>query len=90
MPEVVWQPDALDDLDRLDLAVPGAVGLIHQAVMFLADHPEIGRRIAGGLRELVISRGKTGYIALYRYSEVRDQVVLLAIRHQREAGFDPG
>ena len=37
--------------------------------------------------ELVISRGKTGYVALYRYDEARDIVFVLALRHQREAGF---
>ena len=34
----------------------------------------------------MISRGKTGYIALYRYDEIRDAVRVLAIRHQREIG----
>lgn len=38
------------------------------------------------MRELVISRGKTGYIALYRYDEIRDVARVLAIRHQRELG----
>jgi hypothetical protein len=35
----------------------------------------------------VISRGKTGYLALYHYDEARDRILVLAIRHQREAGF---
>lgn len=39
------------------------------------------------MRELVISRGSTGYIALYRYHEIRDVVTVLAIRHQREVGL---
>ncbi len=38
-------------------------------------------------RELVISRGKSGYLALYRYDGERDRVLVLAIRHQREAGY---
>jgi len=36
------------------------------------------------LRELVISRGKTGYLALYDYVEEHDVVRVLAIWHQRE------
>ena len=54
----------------------------------LRSHPLIGRRVAGELRELVISRGRTGYIALYEYQPVFDRVSVRAIRHQREAGFD--
>jgi hypothetical protein len=39
------------------------------------------------LRELLISLGKTGDIALYSYEVGHDAVLILAIRHQREAGF---
>jgi len=53
----------------------------------LQDHPLVGRIVEDGRRELVISRGKTGYVALYRYDEARDIVFVLALRHQREAGF---
>ncbi len=62
------------------------VPLIISAVDALGLHPEIGRRRNGLTRELVISRGKTGYIALYRYDEIRDVARVLAIRHQRELG----
>jgi plasmid stabilization system protein ParE len=47
----------------------------------------IGRTVAGELRELVISYGKTGYIALYRFLPVQDQVRIVAIRHQRELDY---
>ena len=40
-----------------------------------------------GLRELVISRGRTGYVALYSLEEGQDAALILAIRHQREAGY---
>jgi hypothetical protein len=43
--------------------------------------------VEGGRNELPISRGKTGYVALYRYNELLDTVFVLAIRHQREAGY---
>jgi hypothetical protein len=35
----------------------------------------------------VISRGKSGYVALYDIVEAEDVILLLALRHQREAGF---
>ncbi len=66
-----------------------AVGAIQSAVEMLAAHPLLGRRVEGELRELVISYGQTGYIALYRFVVSRQQVRILAIRHQRELGFLP-
>jgi plasmid stabilization system protein ParE len=62
---------------------------IMEAVLILDRHPEIGHRVAGEplLRELVISHGSSGYIALYDHSRVRGIVRVVAIRHQREAGY---
>lgn len=95
MTAVVYTLQALDDLDRLEdflleVDAPAArqtIPLIISAVETLRLHPNIGRRSGSQLRELVISRGKTGYIMLYRYNEVRDVVTVLAIRHQREIGL---
>ena len=65
----------------------GAIESILDALDILQRHPLIGRPAEEGLNELVISRGKSGYVALYRYLPIPDVVVILAIRHQREAGF---
>jgi len=56
-------------------------------VTILERHPHIGRAVRGPLRELVISFGRRGYVALYRVSSRRDRIEILAIRHQREAGY---
>ena len=63
------------------------VGLIEEAVELLVRHPLTGRPLEYELRELVISRGHTGYVALYGFEEARGAVLILAIRHQREAGY---
>ncbi|MEQ1593148.1 MAG: type II toxin-antitoxin system RelE/ParE family toxin [Thiobacillaceae bacterium] len=94
MAEVIYSTRALADLDRLEdflIEVDESVArktipLILSAITALCLHPEIGRRRDGAVRELVISRGKTGYVALYRYDEIRDVARVLAIRHQRELG----
>jgi plasmid stabilization system protein ParE len=86
---------AFADLDRfatflLEHDPDGALTVgrsILLALSILKAHPFIGRRHPDGLRELVISRGKYGYIALYRVDESRGLVRVLAIRHQREAGY---
>jgi len=56
---------------------------------FSTPIPKSGRPIGSGstLRELVISQGKTGYIALYEYSPVEKLVRVVAVRHQREVGY---
>ncbi|MFH1870719.1 MAG: hypothetical protein ABIK82_22960 [Pseudomonadota bacterium] len=38
-------------------------------------------------RRALISRGRTGYAALYSFEEAQDAVLIPAIRHQREAGY---
>ena len=91
--EIAGPADA--DLDRLfgfladqDLSAALAVrDVLFDGLEILMRHPLIGRSVEDGLRELVISRGKSGYVALYQYFEAEDVVLVLAIRHQREAGF---
>jgi plasmid stabilization system protein ParE len=86
---------ALADLERLTdfllasdaLAAAETVDLIAEAVGLLSRHPLIGRPVEWGLRELVISRGRTGYVALYSVEDEHHAVLVLAIRHQREAGY---
>jgi plasmid stabilization system protein ParE len=43
--------------------------------------------VRGDIRELVISSGRTGYVALYRLRNGVATVEILTIRHQREAGY---
>jgi plasmid stabilization system protein ParE len=95
--QVVYSAHAVENSERAiqflreknpEVAVASAV-VIRSAVENLATHPLIGRRVEGELRELVISYGATGYIALYRFYIQRDQVRVLALRHQREVGYLP-
>jgi addiction module RelE/StbE family toxin len=94
---VVYSKRALDHIERAFQflrdknpdAAQNAVTAIRSAVDNLAAHPLVGRRIEGDLRELIISYGHSGYVALYRFVIARDEVRILAIRHQREVGFQP-
>jgi plasmid stabilization system protein ParE len=61
--------------------------LVIEAVEVLENQPLIGRDMKHGLRELVISRGKSGYVALYSHERKQDVVLVLCVRHQREAGY---
>jgi plasmid stabilization system protein ParE len=95
--QVVYSARSLDHLqrafqflrDKNSAAALDAVIAIQSAVDSLAAHPFIGRRIEGEIRELVISYGQSGYVALYRFVASQNEVRVLAIRHQRELGFQP-
>jgi len=90
---LVFAPRALGDIDRLadflldespELAAETGP-LLASALEVLKHHPLIGRPAEHELRELLISRGRTGYVALYRYDVSSDTALVLAIRHQRES-----
>lgn len=93
--ELVYGENALRDIERLGAFLVDATpseaqataGLIIEALQLLAHHPEIGRKVQNAQRELAISRGRTGYLALYRVLPRLQRVLVLAIRHQREAGY---
>ena len=95
MPQVRFSQRALADLDRLfDFLVAAdpdaarkAGAAIVDATGVLQRHPMIGRPVRNNVRELIISRGNSGYVALYRYLPRYDRGDVLAIRHQREAGY---
>ena len=95
MTELVYTEQALLDLERLSdflletdpQAAQATAVLIFEALEILAQHPEIGRKVHFGQRELVISRGRTGYLALYRVLPHIDRILVLALRHQRESGY---
>jgi plasmid stabilization system protein ParE len=93
--QVIYSANALANLERAfeflvgheATAAADAAASIQEAVNMLADHPLIGRPVEGDIRELVISFGRTGYVALYRFLPGWSQVRILAIRHQRELDY---
>lgn len=89
---------AEEDLDRIlthwisqDVATANArMSEVIDGCAVLEAHPLIGRPRADDKRELVIGSRSRGYLALYRYVEAVDLVVILAIRSQRERGYARG
>lgn len=96
MARVVFAPRAFQDIERLTAFLvesePDAAGatanLLFGGLRILKAHPLVGRPVEHGYRELLISRGRSGYVALYKYDVERDVALVLAVRHQREGGFD--
>lgn len=98
MAQVVYSRHAFADLERLAdflvkdapkaaVAAVAAIDVIRDGIEILGRHPLIGRQCEVRLRELLISYGNSGYVALYSHEQRQDVVLVLAIRHQREAGY---
>ncbi|GAC1354410.1 MAG: type II toxin-antitoxin system RelE/ParE family toxin [Variovorax sp.] len=97
MPRLIWSPAALRDVQRLyrflaeknPEAAKRAVKAIRAGMKVIEHEPGIGRPIADmepEYREWLIDFGGSGYVAKYRSD--RETSVVLAVRHQREAGYD--
>ena len=95
MTRLVLAPGALRDIDRLTeflieqdaRAAVATARILIDGLGILKQHPLIGREAEAGLRELGISRGRSGYVALYRFDVAADTALVLTLRHQREGGY---
>lgn len=95
MPQVIFTPAALRDLQRLRAflqpknpeAAKRAAEAIRQGMKALGTHPRLGRLVDDlpeRYREWLIEFGDAGYVARYRIDG--EAVTVLAVRHQRETG----
>lgn len=101
MPRLILTEGAVRSLERvrdfLAEKSPEAAQRAGQAIaaklLALETTPAMGRPFvmepdpSDPWRELPIPFGDSGYIALYRLDVAADAVIVLAIRHQREAGY---
>ena len=96
MPRLIWAPQALQDVQRLyrflaprnQDAATRAVSAIRRGVQVLSLQPGLGRPVEGmdeDFRDWIIDFGDSGYVVRYRLDP--RYVIVLAVRHQREAEF---
>ena len=96
MPRLIWTAQALADVQRLyrflalknPEAARRAVAAIRSQIGMLQTRPGIGRAFSDTdpeYRTWPIDFGDSGDVVLYRFDSRR--VAILAVRHQREAGF---
>jgi plasmid stabilization system protein ParE len=96
MPRLVWSQPAVKDVARVHEflaakssdAARRAVAAIRQGVSALRTHPEMGRPVEDMLpefREWIVEFGRSDSVVLYNFDG--RQVVILAVRHGREAGY---
>ena len=92
---IEWLESAIDDLQRLrefilpnnNEAAQRAFRTIKAAVAPLETHPRIGKPVEDlpDYHDLIIPFGASGYVIRYRIKG--DTVVILAVKHGKEAGF---
>lgn len=96
MPRLIWTSAALADVHRLYRflapenadAARRAARAIRGGVKVLAHQPQVGRPVEDmdiEFREWLIDFGSSGYVVLYRFDG--DGINILAVRHQKEAGY---
>ena len=82
MAQVIYSDEAFTDFERIieflletfPKVAAQALDSISSAIGILEAHPFIGRRVDDHIRELIISQGATGYLALYRFDPAFDVV----------------
>lgn len=89
-------PKAWADIERLEEFLVATqdplqgvlVDFLFEGMAVLRRQPAIGRPVMAGLfRELIVERGRNGYLLRYHYDRAQQRVVVLRIRHQRECGY---
>ena len=87
---------AIEDLERLqdflldtnDPLSADFLAFVVDALDVLTHLPGISRPFPDGTRELIIERGRSGYLAHYWIDRAYDVVRIARIRHQRESGYN--
>ena len=96
MARPIWTPEALRDVQRLYRflapkspdAARRAAQAIRGGVGILGDQPGSGRPVEDmdpAFRDWPIPFGSSGHVARYRLDG--ETAVILAVRHQKEAGY---
>jgi plasmid stabilization system protein ParE len=97
LPRLIVTPTARIGLERCrqflasknPTASRKASQVIKSAFQNLKSHPEFGKPFGSSteLREVLINFGASGYVALYVYDRSSGAILILAFRHQKEAGY---
>ena len=96
MSRLIWSPPALADIQRLyrfltlkdETAARRAIKMIREGMKILSYQTNAGRLVEDmdpEFREWLIDFGTSGYVVLYHFNG--EIITLLAVRHQKEAGY---
>lgn len=93
--KIAWLPGAILDLQRLreflrpldKEAALKAILAIKGSVKLLSQHQHIGKPVEDmpDYRDIIIPFGSAGYVLRYRIQT--DAILIVAVKHTKEAGF---
>lgn len=94
MPRIIYTEHFINDFERVyaflneknTSAAQRLSKLLEEKLDLLASIPE-AFTFLGPYRLYFLAFGASGYAILYEYNEASDSLVLLRIKHQKEAGF---
>ena len=94
MPQIIYTEAFISDFERLHyflyeknpLAAQKLAKLLEEKLDILATIPKAFTSF-GEFRLYMLEFGSSGYAILYDYIEDIDQIIMLRIKHQKEAGF---
>ena len=88
-PQASADIEGLDDFlwEQKDPLAGDLYAYLIKALRLLELQPGVGRPVGIELRELIIDRGHSGYLARYQYIRESGVVTVLRIRHQSESGY---
>jgi plasmid stabilization system protein ParE len=94
MPQIVYTAAFIDDFERLHtflneknpIAAQKLAALLEEKLELLATIPK-AFTFFGDFRLYMLEFGSSGYAILYDYAEDVDTIIMLRMKHQKEAGF---
>ena len=94
MPQIIYTEAFISDFERLYLflnkenprAAQKLAAVLEERLEILATIPK-AFAFFGEFRVYMLEFGSAGYAILYDYSVETDQIIMLRIKHQKEAGF---
>lgn len=94
MPQIVYAPEFISDFERIYIflaeknpaAAQRLAKLLEEKLGLLATIPR-AFPFFGDYRIYLLEFGASGYALLYDYNDTLDQITVLRIKHQKEAGF---
>jgi len=94
MSQIIYTPEFIGDFERLyiflneknPIAAQKLAGLLQEKLELLSTIPK-AFSFFGEYRLYLMQFGSSGYAILYDYDENDDSIVVLRIKHQKEAGF---
>ncbi len=94
MPQIVYTEAFINDFERLftflneknPSAAQKLAALLEEKLEVLATIPK-AFVFFGEFRLYMLEFGSSGYAVLYDYDENADKIIMLRMKHQKEAGF---